>query len=232
MALAIFDDLMAIIIVAVFYTVELSITAIVLSWLGVIGLYILNRKNVQSIAAYILVGLFIWICVLKSGVHATLAGVITGLMIPLSLPNTVYSPSKALMHSLHPWVAFGILPLFAFANSGISFEGLNLSRLLEPIPLGIALGLFLGKQLGVFGSAWLAIKLKIAKLPEGSNWMQLYGISVLCGIGFTMSLFIGSLAFEYGGAGTARIDRLGIIVGSLASAILGAVILRWQANKS
>ncbi len=232
MALAIFDDLMAIIIVAVFYTVELSITAIVLSWLGVFGLFILNRKNVKSIAAYILVGLFIWICVLKSGVHATLAGVITGLMIPLSLPKTVYSPAKALIHSLHPWVAFGILPLFAFANSGISFEGLNLSLLLDPIPFGIAIGLFFGKQVGIFGSAWLAIKLKIAKLPEGSNWMQLYGIAVLCGIGFTMSLFIGSLAFEYGGAGTARIDRLGIIVGSLASAILGAIILRWQANKS
>jgi len=232
MALAIFDDLMAIIIVAIFYTSELSILALGLSGVGIVGLIILNRLNITRVAAYIMIGLFIWVCVLKSGVHATLAGVVTGLFIPLgSGKDGTKSPSKDLIHSLHPWVAFGILPLFAFANSGVSLQGFEIKNLLHPIPLGLIVSLFIGKQLGVFAFCWLAIKMRIAQLPEGTNWGQLYGIAILCGIGFTMSLFIGSLAFELGGEGGARSDRLGILIGSLLSAVYGFMILRWYTNK-
>ena len=142
-----------------------------------------------------------------------------------------YSPVKHLEHELHPWVAFLILPLFAFANAGVSLEGISLSSLLEPVPLGIAAGLFLGKQFGVFGFSWVAIKFNLAKLPEDVNWLQLYGVSVLCGIGFTMSLFIGSLAFEHGGPDYAVDDRLGILTGTLLSAVLGYVILRFAVRR-
>lgn len=229
MALAIFDDFMAIIVVAIFYTSKLSIVALILAGLGILGLFILNKFKVSRSAAYILVGVFIWVCVLKSGVHATLAGVITGLFIPLrSVHDINLSPSKNLIHSLHPWVAFGILPLFAFANAGISLEGFNFEKLLQPIPLGIIVSLFIGKQLGVFSLCWLAIKFNIAKLPEKSNWLELYSVSVLCGIGFTMSLFIGGLAFEYGGAGETKADRLGILIGSLLSAVVGFLVLKWS----
>jgi len=232
MALAIFDDFMAILVVALFYTSELSLNMIYLSWVGVFGLFILNRLNVTRVAAYILVGIFIWICVLKSGVHATLAGVITGLLIPLKVKDeSIESPSKLLIHSLHPWVAFGILPLFAFANAGISLEGFQVEKLLHPIPLGIMLSLFIGKQLGVFIFCWGAIKMGVAKLPENTNWIQLYSVAILCGIGFTMSLFIGGLAFEYGGAGDTKADRLGILIGSMLSAIVGYVLLRWNLKK-
>ena len=227
MALAIFDDFIAIIVVAIFYTSQLSMTALSLAFVGIIGLYILNRMNVSRIAAYILVGSFIWVCVLKSGVHATLAGVVTGLFIPLNSNNeNIPSPSKTLIHSLHPWVAFGILPLFALANAGVSLEGFQLAKLLQPVPLAIMISLFIGKQLGVFAFCWVAIKLGLAQLPEKSNWMQLYAVAVLCGIGFTMSLFIGGLAFEYGGPGDTRADRLGILIGSMLSAIVGYLLLR------
>ncbi len=232
MALAIFDDFMAILVVAIFYTSQLSMLALGLSFLGILGLILLNRFGVSRIAAYILMGLFIWVCVLKSGVHATLAGVITGLLIPLRAPNQPdYSPSKALIHSLHPWVAFAILPLFAFANAGVSLEGMNVEKLLHPIPLGIIISLFIGKQLGVFSLCWLAIKLGIAKLPERASFVDLYAVSILCGIGFTMSLFIGGLAFEYGGAGETRADRLGILIGSLLSALCGFLVLKWSIAK-
>ncbi|WP_444993928.1 Na+/H+ antiporter NhaA [Aliikangiella sp. IMCC44359] len=227
MALAIFDDFIAIVVVAIFYTSELSVSVLSLSFIGIVCLFILNRLNVTRLAAYILVGIFVWICVLKSGVHATLAGVITGLLIPLKVPDeTIDSPSKKLIHSLHPWVAFGILPLFAFANAGVSLEGFQLDKLLQPIPLGIIVSLFIGKQLGVFSLCWIAIKLGIAQLPEKSNWTQLYSVSILCGIGFTMSLFIGGLAFEYGGAGDTKADRLGILIGSILSAVTGYILLK------
>lgn len=229
MALAIFDDFMAILVVAIFYTSQLSMLALGLSLLGISGLFLLNKFKVSRIAAYILVGLFIWVCVLKSGVHATLAGVITGLFIPLRASNTPdFSPSKTLIHSLHPWVAFGILPLFAFANAGVSLAGFNVEKLLSPIPLGIIVSLFIGKQLGVFSLCWLAIKLGLAKLPEKSSLLDLYAVSILCGVGFTMSLFIGGLAFEYGGAGEARADRLGILIGSLLSAVVGYLVIKWS----
>ena len=232
MALAIFDDFMAILVVAIFYTSQLSMLALGLSLIGILGLFVLNRMNVSRIAAYILVGLFIWVCVLKSGVHATLAGVVTGLLIPLRAKNNPdYSPSKTLIHSLHPWVAFGILPLFAFANAGVSLAGFNFEKLLHPIPMGIIVSLFVGKQLGVFSLCWLAIKLGLAKLPEKSSFLDLYAVSILCGVGFTMSLFIGGLAFEYGGAGEARADRLGILIGSLLSAVAGYLVIKWSISK-
>lgn len=232
MALAIFDDFMAILVVAIFYTSQLSMLALGLSFIGILGLIALNRMNVSRIAAYILVGLFIWVCVLKSGVHATLAGVVTGLFIPLRANNNPdYSPSKTLIHSLHPWVAFGILPLFAFANAGVSLAGFNFEKLLHPIPMGIIVSLFVGKQLGVFSLCWLAIKLGLAKLPEKSSFLDLYAVSILCGVGFTMSLFIGGLAFEYGGAGEARADRLGILIGSLLSAVAGYLVIKWSISK-
>jgi len=232
MALAIFDDFMAILVVAIFYTSQLSILALGLSLIGIVGLFLLNKLKVSRIAAYILVGLFIWVCVLKSGVHATLAGVITGLFIPLrSSDEPEYSPSKSLIHSLHPWVAFGILPLFAFANAGVALEGFNIDKLLNPIPLGIIVSLFVGKQLGVFSLCWLSIKLGLARLPEKSSMLDLYAVSILCGVGFTMSLFIGGLAFEYGGAGEARADRLGILIGSFLSASIGFLVLKWSNSK-
>jgi NhaA family Na+:H+ antiporter len=165
--------------------------------------------------------------VLKSGVHATLAGVLLALFIPMRDPRDAdRSPARSLEHDLHLPVAFGILPLFAFANAGVSLSGTSIGSLLAPVPLGIALGLFVGKQLGVFGAAWLAIRLGVARLPTGVTWLQLYGTSILCGIGFTMSLFIGSLAFETDSRGYASQVRLGIMVGSLLSAVCGYLLLR------
>jgi NhaA family Na+:H+ antiporter len=230
LALAIIDDLGAIIVIALFYTSNLSLTALALAGLGIVGLVALNRFGVQRLAAYILVGVFLWVCVLKSGVHATLAGVVTALAIPLrgDIPGeSTESPLHHLEHTLHPWVAFGILPLFAFANAGVSLEGLSLSSLVEPIPLGIAAGLFLGKQIGVMLATWIALRLGIGALPEGAGWRQFYGMSVLTGIGFTMSLFIGSLAFET--EQQAAAVRIGVLGGSLISALVGYAVLRFAA---
>jgi NhaA family Na+:H+ antiporter len=165
--------------------------------------------------------------VLKSGVHATLAGVVLAAFIPLRVGGEPeQAPLRRLEHGLHPWVAYGILPLFAFANAGVSLHGLSFEKLLEPVPLGIALGLFLGKQLGVFGFTWLAVKARLARLPSSVGWAEIYGVSVLCGIGFTMSLFIGSLAFEHGGPDYAVDDRLGILLGSILSAVVGYFVLK------
>jgi NhaA family Na+:H+ antiporter len=175
-----------------------------------------------------LIGIVLWAAVLKSGVHATLAGVITAFFIPFKKqPGEARTQLEHLEEDLHPAVAYGILPLFAFANTGISFAGLTLSSLFNPVPLGIAAGLFIGNQIGVFGLSWLAIKLGISKLPQGVSWLQLYGVACLCGIGFTMSLFISSLAFEQAGAGLAVDDRLGILIGSIAAAALGYIVLRF-----
>jgi NhaA family Na+:H+ antiporter len=190
-------------------------------------LFLLNRRGVLSIAPYLIVGLILWTSVLKSGVHATLAGVILGLFIPLqksSEYNT--SPLEKLEHDLHPSVAFFILPLFAFANTGISLQGLTLDSLLAPVSLGITAGLFFGKQLGVFGLSWIAVKIGIARLPADVTWIQLYGVAILCGVGFTMSLFISSLAFEQTADQFMIDDRLGILMGSLLSAGLGYIVLR------
>lgn len=232
LALAILDDLGAIVIIAAFYTTDLSVTALILAGAGIAGLVALNRAGVQGLGGYLLVGIFLWVCVLKSGVHATLAGVVTAFAIPLAGQaggnGQADSPLHRLEHALHPWVAFGILPLFAFANAGVSLEGLSLSSLVEPIPLGIAGGLFLGKQLGVVLVTALALRAGIGRLPEGSTWPQFYGMALLTGIGFTMSLFIGSLAFDM--EAQAAAVRLGVLGGSLLSATAGYAVLRLSSS--
>jgi Na+:H+ antiporter, NhaA family len=227
MTLAVLDDLGAIAIIAVFYSGELSFAALAGAGAAVILLFVLNRFGVSRIAAYVLVGAVLWLCVLKSGVHATLAGVVTALFVPARDPRDPERlPLQALEHSLHPWVAYAILPVFAFANAGVSLAGVSLADLAQPIPLGIVLGLFVGKQLGVFAFAAAALALRLARLPEGVNLRQIYGAALLCGIGFTMSLFIGSLAFEGLGSQVLVSDRLGILVGSIISAAAGFTVLK------
>jgi NhaA family Na+:H+ antiporter len=188
-------------------------------------LAVLNRTGVTGRAAYVLTGIFLWICVLKSGVHATLAGVALAFAIPLRARDEHgESPLRHMEHVLHPWVGYAILPLFAFANAGVSLAGLSLSSLLEPLPLGIAAGLFIGKQVGVISATWLATRFKAAVLPGDVSWYHIYGMSLLTGIGFTMSLFIGTLAFEDSAFGTAV--RIGVLGGSVLSAVMGYVVLR------
>ena len=227
MTLAVLDDLGAIVIIALFYTNDLSIQSLLLAGLCVAGLLVLNRFNVTRIAPYVIVGLLLWVCVLKSGVHATLAGVVTALFLPARDPaDPEHPPLTRLEHALHPWVAFGILPVFAFANAGVNLEGLSLADLLEPIPLGIMLGLVVGKQVGVFGFSWLAVRMGLAQLPSGVDFKQVYGAAILCGIGFTMSLFIGMLAFENTSAEQVIVtDRLGVLSGTLIAAAIGYVVL-------
>jgi NhaA family Na+:H+ antiporter len=228
LTLAIIDDLGAIIIIALFYTDGLSLSSLLVAAAAIIALYMMNKRGVLSISSYLLVGLILWAAVLKSGVHATLAGVLLAFFIPLRTPDPAQqSPLRNLEHDLHPAVAFAILPIFAFANTGISLTGLTPADLLDPIPLGIAAGLLIGKLVGVFGCAWISIKTGLAKLPDRSTWLDMFGVSVLCGIGFTMSLFISSLAFEQGTHNIAD-DRLGILVGSLLSALIGYTILRYS----
>ncbi len=225
MALAIIDDLGAIIIIAFFYTAHLSLAALGLAAVGVAALAILNSRGVTRIAPYALVGLFIWLCVLKSGVHATLSGVVTALAVPLTVGRgETQSTLERLEESLHPWVAFGVLPLFAFGNAGVSLAGMTLAKVVSAIPMGIALGLFLGKPIGIFACSFAAIRLKLAGKPEGATWPQLFGVAILGGIGFTMSLFIGMLAFT--GPERAADIRIGVLLGSIASAIVGYLVLR------
>ncbi|HID37879.1 MAG TPA: Na+/H+ antiporter NhaA [Ghiorsea sp.] len=229
MALAIIDDLGAIVIIALFYTVDLSTLSIVVASVSLVTLIAMNRLGVVRKSAYFIVGLVLWVSVLKSGVHATLAGVALAFTIPLYAKDKLgkkFSPLKILEHDLHYWVAFFILPAFAFANAGVNITEISLDQMAGPVPLGIILGLFVGKQLGVFGFSWLAIKLGFAKLPEGSNWLQLYGVAVLTGIGFTMSLFITSLAFPSGDL-FQYTDKLAILLASFAAGILGYLILRF-----
>ncbi|MBT7950994.1 MAG: Na+/H+ antiporter NhaA [Gammaproteobacteria bacterium] len=226
-SLAIFDDIGAIIIIALFYTANISVTALIIVSLCIPVLIFLNRQNVESKSLYILVGLIMWTATLKSGVHATLAGVILAMFIPMkSKTDPGSSPLKSLEHDLHSVVAFFILPVFAFANAGISFTGLGFEQLVHGVPMGIALGLFVGKQVGIFGLCALAIKMGFTKLPKDMSWRGLYGTAALCGIGFTMSLFIGSLAFEETGVDLLFDERVGIILGSLLSGIVGYLILR------
>jgi len=228
LTLAIIDDLGAIVIIAVFYTGNLSLVSLALAGVAIAALVVMNLMGVKRIAAYVIVGVVLWICVLKSGVHATLAGVALAFAIPLRTKEDEPCPLRELEHTLHPWVAFGIMPIFAFANSGVSLEGMSLFTLFEPIPVGVALGLFLGKQLGVFGFSKLCIKLGLAKMPEGASWLSLYGTSVLCGIGFTMSLFISTLAFDPGATDEGISARLGILAGSFVSAICGYLLLKYS----
>ncbi|MFM2318855.1 MAG: Na+/H+ antiporter NhaA [Pseudomonadota bacterium] len=232
LTLAIVDDLGAIVIIAIFYTTELSTLSLSVAAGALVVLFILNRRGVLSLTPYLLVGLVMWIAVLKSGVHATLAGVLLAFFIPLRTPEgSDDTLAERLEHDLHGSVVYVILPLFAFMNTGVSLAGLSISSILEPIPLGIAAGLFIGKQLGIFGACWLAIKLKLAQLPTGVGFGELYGVAILGGIGFTMSLFISSLAFQPKGETLVTNDRLGILVGSILSAIVGYFLLKWRLSK-
>lgn len=229
-AIAIIDDLGAILIIAFFYTDNLSLAALGGAGAFAAGLLVANRLGVLRPSIYILLGIGLWVCTLKSGVHATLAGVVTALAIPMKARpgQDGHTLLEDLEHALHPWVAGLILPLFAFANAGVSFAGIGLDSFLEPVKLGISVGLFAGKQIGVFAFLALAILLRLSPMPEGTNWRQLYGLALLCGVGFTMSLFIGSLAFEH-----AQFDapiRLGVLTGSLLSGLAGYLLLRFGAG--
>jgi Na+:H+ antiporter, NhaA family len=231
LSIAIFDDLGAIVIIAVFYTDSLSMLSLVVAAVAIGVLALLNRSGVQRPSVYMLVGVVLWVAVLKSGVHATLSGVVLAMFIPLrgsgerGADGAKGSLLRHLEHSLHPWVAFGILPLFAFANAGVSLAGLTPAALLHPVPLGVMLGLFLGKQIGIMAFCWLAARLRLAALPQGVSWAQLYGTALLCGIGFTMSLFIASLA-THGFAGEPfGLERLGVLTGTLLSGIAGYIVL-------
>ncbi len=228
-SLAIFDDIGAIVIIALFYTSNISLLALVVVVACILVLTLLNKKAVTAKSVYLLVGLIMWVAMLKSGVHATLAGVVLAMFIPLkSSTNPAESPLKSLEHDLHAVVAFFVLPVFGFANAGINFSGVTFNQLFHHVPLGIAAGLFLGKQVGIFTICWLAIKLNITSLPQNISWAGLYGTAVLCGIGFTMSLFIGSLAFANLDTTLLFDERFGIILGSLLSGIVGYLILHFS----
>lgn len=226
-SLAIFDDIGAIVIIALFYTSKISLTALLVSAACLVVLFIINRRGCSEKSPYLLIGAIMWVALLKSGVHATLAGVVLAMFIPMQSKHAgEESPLKSMEHDLHAAVAFVILPVFAFCNAGLDLRGVGLQQVLHDVSIGIALGLFVGKQIGVFGFCWLGIKLGLTELPRGMSWSTLYGTAALCGIGFTMSLFIGSLAFEETGQNFMFDERLGIIVGSLASGVLGYLILR------
>jgi NhaA family Na+:H+ antiporter len=226
LTLAVVDDMGAVVIIALFYTSSLAPASLLLGTLAMAVLMIMNRLGVRGLAPYVLVGIAGWFCVLQSGVHATLAGVMIGFAIPHRLPGETGSPLLRMEHGLKPWVMLLILPVFAFANAGISFDAINPAALSSPVTVGIVLGLFLGKQLGVMGFAWASVRLGAARLPDGADWRHVYGVALLTGIGFTMSLFIASLAFEGGGGAAVTDYRLGILLGSFVSAVSGYVVLR------
>lgn len=234
LAVAIIDDLAAIIIIAVFYTAELSLTSLAISAAGVTVLAALNLTGVTRLTPYILVGVVVWAFLLKSGVHATLAGVVTALFVPNVRPAGRTNGDTVLLrteHDLKPWVMLGIMPIFAFANAGVDLWALSLDDLFGPVSLGIALGLFVGKQVGIMASVWVAVRLGVAHLPSGVNWQMMHGAALLAGIGFTMSLFIGTLAFPTMDA--AASVRVGVLVGSILSGVLGYLVLRralWEAG--
>ncbi|GLO60797.1 Na(+)/H(+) antiporter NhaA [Vibrio sp. MACH09] len=231
LALAIIDDLGVVVIIALFYSSDLSTLALTVGFIMTGVLFMMNAKHVTKLTWYLLAGFILWFAVLKSGVHATLAGVVLGFAIPLEGNDKEDSPLKHLEHALHPYVAFAILPIFAFANAGISLEGVSLSGLTSMLPLGIALGLLIGKPLGIFSFSWLAVKSGVAKLPEGINFKHIFAVSVLCGIGFTMSIFISSLAFIGVSAEFDTYARLGILMGSTSAAVIGYVLLRMTLPK-
>ena len=226
LAVAIIDDLGAIIIIALFYTDSVSLVSLAIGAVGMTVLMVLNRRGVMTVAPYVVVGTIIWVCVLKSGVHATLAGVLIALTIPLRpKPGAREEPPlKRVEHGLHPWVAFCVLPIFAFANAGVALGGLAVSDLIAPLPLGIALGLFLGKQIGVLSFSWLGVRAGLCRLPDGVHWSHVYGVACLTGVGFTMSLFIGTLAFD--SADQLNAVRLGVLMGSILSALVGYLVLQ------
>ena len=223
-AVAIIDDLGAILIIAFFYTDQLSLVALSGAAVGLAVLVGLNRARVMSVGPYVMVGLVVWVLVYKSGIHATLAGVATALTIPLK-DDRGGSPLKKAEHALHPWVAFAVLPVFAFVNAGVALQGVTLATLLQTVPLGIGAGLVLGKAVGVFGACWLLVRFSNAAVPTGASWMQLFGVCLLCGVGFTMSLFIGALAFAGQGAEYDIQVKLGVLCGSVLAGVLGTLVL-------
>ena len=229
-ALAIIDDLGAIVIIALFYSGDLSIKYLSLMLFAFIVLLIINKFNIKKFLPYLIVGLFLWDFTHNSGIHATIAGVLLALTIPHRKSEKDFSLLIKIEHAISPYVAFGIMPLFAFANAGVSLEGLSLNSLLDKVPLGIVLGLFLGKQLGVFIFSYVSIKLKIAQMPNNSNWFNFYGVGVLTGIGFTMSLFVGNLAFV---ENMQYMDgvKIGVLTGSLLSTLFGYFLILLTPNK-
>lgn len=226
LALAIIDDLGAIVVIALFFSHELSVQALIFSGISILTLVLLNRFRVSALCAYMVVGTILWASVLKSGVHATLAGVIIGFCIPLK-GKKGERPLHDFEHILAPWSSFVILPLFAFANAGVSFDGIDVSMISSPLLLAIACGLIIGKPVGVFGFSYISVKLGLAKLPDGINFKQIFAVAVLCGIGFTMSMFLASLAFDAdAGESVNTLSRLGILLGSTVSATLGYLFLK------
>lgn len=227
LSVAIIDDIGAVIIIAIFYSQDLATNSLVIAGIGLVTLFIFNRLKLENKTPFILVSIIVWAAVLKSGVHATLAGFAVAWFIPIA-----YEKSKSMSYQiefgLHPWIAFFVLPLFAFANAGVGLTGVSVDELFTPISIGIIGGLFIGKQLGIFTACFIAVKLKLCRLPKGATWTQLYGVCLLCGIGFTMSLFIGSLAFEEQGLAYQTQVKVGVLVGSIISAVAGA----WLISKS
>ncbi|WP_199177620.1 Na+/H+ antiporter NhaA [Erwinia sp. B116] len=225
MALAVIDDLGAIVIIAFFYTSNLSLASLGVAAAAIVALALLNLCGVRKTSLYLLVGMVLWVAVLKSGVHATLAGVVVGFFIPLKNPDGP-SPAVELAHGLQPWVSWLILPLFAFANAGVSLAGVPAGGLFSAVPLGIVLGLFIGKPLGITLICWMAVKLKLAALPEKTRMIDIAAVGVLCGIGFTMSIFIASLAFDAAHEELVTLAKIGILTGSVVSAVVGYLLLR------
>ncbi|MCB1556376.1 MAG: Na+/H+ antiporter NhaA [Alphaproteobacteria bacterium] len=233
LTIAVVDDIGAILIIAFFYSHDIHIGPLYIAAATLFFLAVLNRRGVTSVGPYVLLGFLLWVCVLESGIHATIAGVLAALFIPLhgkgQDSNNGYSPLKHLEHDLYPAVFFAIIPLFAFANSGISLANMTLDHLFHPVTGGIVLGLFFGKQIGIFLALWLVIKTGCCPKPPGSNWLQLYGLSILCGTGFTMSLFIGALSYTDPAMQTAV--RVGVLLGSLLSAVVGYLVLLWSVRR-
>ncbi len=231
-ALAVLDDMGAVIIIALFYTGGISAAMLAAAAGIVVLLMVMNRMGVKRLTPYLLAGALLWFFMLQSGVHATIAGILLALFIPLKGKDEQQdAPLDKLEHALSPWVTFLILPLFGFANAGVSLSGLTMDDLLSPVPVGVALGLFIGKQIGVFGMALLAIKTGLAPRPHGSSWSQIYGVSVLCGIGFTMSLFIGNLAFARSPLLVDEV-KIGVLAGSIVAALVGMLILRFSSSRN
>ena len=232
-SLAIIDDIGAILIIALFYTSKISTLSLIIAFVCIVALFFLNRFKIYKLGSYIVVGLIMWAAVLKSGIHATLAGVVLALFIPIRPEEkTGHSPAKQLEHDLHGFVVLFVIPLFAFANAGVELKGMSLENLMHPVTLGILCGLIIGKQVGVFLFSFIAVKLKLARLPDDMNWKMVYGVSLICGIGFTMSLFIGSLAFEETGVNLLVDERVGILLGSFISGLMGYFVLKLSLNKT
>ncbi len=230
LSVAIIDDIGAVIIIAIFYSQDLATNSLVIASIAVAVLFIFNRLKLENKTPYILVSVIVWAAVLKSGVHATLAGFIVAWFIPIARVHSK-SMSYQIEHGLHPWIAFFVLPLFAFANAGVGLTNVSMDELFTPISIGIIGGLFIGKQLGIFAACFIAVKLRLCRLPKDATWSQLYGVCLLCGVGFTMSLFIGSLAFEEQGLAYQTQVKVGVLVGSLISAFAGTWLIRKSSNK-